>query len=85
MKAYMVYCGHWSEGCTLAWAKSPSRAKVVAMGAGWYDEYISMSAVRQPDFDKYSNGKERFIESNNELPSGVTFFSEPDWGYDDAL
>lgn len=85
MKAYMVYCGDYLEGCTLVWAESASRAKAVAMGTGWYDDYISMSAVRKPDFDKYSDGSERYIESNEELPEGVTFFSDSDWGYDDAL
>lgn len=85
MKAYMVHGGDYLEGCTLVYAETASRAKAVAIKTGWYDYYIYMSAIRKPDFDKYSNGEERYIESNDELPDGVEFFSSADWGYDDAL
>ena len=85
MKAYMVHGGDYMEGCTLAYAETASRAKAVAIKTGWYDEYIYMVAIRMPNFDKYSNGEERYIESNDELPEGVNFFSESDLCYDDAL
>lgn len=85
MKAYMVHDGDPGEGCILAYAESASRAKAVAMKSGWLDDYICMVAIRKPEFDKYSNGSERYIETNNELPHGVKFFYAGDSYYDDAL
>lgn len=76
MKAYMVHNGDPHDGCTLAYAGNASRAKAVAYTSGWYDGYHYMRAVRKPEFDKYSDGTERAIESNDELPEGVTFFSD---------
>ncbi len=87
MKAYMVHEGDPQDGCTLVWANSASQAKATAQHSGWYDEYISMRAVRKPDFDKYAgDGNEPwFAETNDDLPEGVSFFYPPDTGYDTAF
>ena len=84
LKAYMTHEGKPDQGCTLVFANSPSEAKKTALTTGWYEEYINIRAIRKPKFDQYAGNKSEpwYVETNDELPFGVTFFAEPDSGYD---
>ena len=73
MKAWMVFEYDPFEGCMLVFAENRNRAKVLGFKAGWFDEYIHLSANRQPNYDKFAL-KERTIESNEELPDDAPIF-----------
>lgn len=76
LKAYMVFPGDSPQlsGCLLVFAETRGAAKT-----HWhYDntEYTYIRALRKPQFDFLGeNKKESFIvESNEELPDGVSFY-----------
>ena len=81
LKAYMAHEGNpHADGCVLVFAHTRNQARYVGSGAMecWgYSEYEVTHAVRKPAFDQYAAGDSPYvIESNDELPAGVTFFSE---------
>lgn len=76
MKAWLAFDYDPHEGCVLIFAETRGRAKTLCLGTGFFDEYIALSAIRKPEYDKYAL-EEKVMEGNDELPDGApTFFNE---------
>jgi len=80
MKAYCVYpdVNPNVQGCVLIYAPTRNDAKYLGFKLGpWFgSEYIDFRAIRKPDFDQYYEIGKTLIETNDELPEGVEFFSD---------
>jgi len=79
LKAYMAHEGNpRADGCVLVFAHTRNQARYIGSCACWgCGEYEVTHAIRQPSFDQYGAGDLPYvIESNDDLPAGVTFFSE---------
>ena len=76
LKAYMVYPGSSPllSGCLLVFAETRGKAKT----HWYYDDtaFEYMNALRKPKYDFLGEGKKEsfIIESNEELPDGVSFY-----------
>ena len=82
LKAYMV--DNWSaahdEACFLVFAHSRNQARYHITHEGWggFEEYVELSAIRKPAYDRYATGDKPYtIETNDDLPDGVEFYHEP--------
>ena len=78
MKAYCVYPGNnaFDFGCVLVYAEKRNDAKMIAFKKGPFEnDYVELRAVRKPILDKHYTGQ-RLVETNEELPDGVTFFMD---------
>ncbi len=82
MKAWMTFDTDETDGCLLVYAETRNKARSVASRGIWEDwEYISITARRAKNFDKYYKGI-NCIEDNDELPDGApNFYSDTElWG-----
>ena len=59
LKAYEIYTNDGDEGVAIVWAKTPGKAKNIALYYDSYDmcEYTELRAKRFPQFDKYAESK----------------------------
>ncbi len=73
-KAYVTFCENPMDGCLLVFAETANKARYKCNRHGLFGwDYVEISALRQPDFDKYSDLGPT-IECNDDLPEGVEFY-----------
>ena len=75
IKAYMVFSVDPFDGCILVFAGGRGKAKSMCLAHSFDWEYLDMSCVRQPDFDKYGD-ECKIVDDNDGLPDGVEFYGE---------
>lgn len=77
MKVWNCYCGTPWDGALLVIAETRGKARSMACRAGLWDwHYPEVSAVRvSPEFDVLAT-HERVIETNDEMPEGLRFYSD---------
>ena len=73
MKAYIVFDEDPYWGCVLVYAENRNKAKMASYNKLFKWDYIDMTALRRPDYDKYYNGNP-VIETNGDLPNDAPEF-----------
>ena len=72
-KAYSTFVDSPEDGCLLVWAETANKARYTASLSPWEWEYVEISALRTPDYDRYYDGL-GVAEVNDDLPEGAPPF-----------